>query len=120
MISLRKKSTSIVQQRLTTEKPNDFAGLTPAGRVLISNPSGNVTTSATDNTVFENLKGVRSDIQGQIDDIPVSLQNSSNSMEERIHDMANNISQYHNNVSSVLEEQKNALRLDEIPKWHIE
>ena len=111
-----KKSNNTVQQRLTTEKPNNFINLTPPGRVLISNPSGNIKTSDTDTSVLNHLKGVRSDIQQQIDNIPISLLESSNNIENQIRVMSEQVSQYHNLISSNLENQKNALQIDKIPE----
>jgi hypothetical protein len=109
-----KKSDNKVQEKLLTDKPNNFTGLTPPGRVLISNPSGNVRTSDTDASILDHIKGVHTDIQQQIDNIPISLLESSNIIENKISMMTDKISQYHNIISSNLENQKNALKMDEI------
>ena len=99
-----------------SDKPNNFTGLTPPGRVLISNPSGNIKTSEIDSSILDNIKGVHTDIQQQIDNIPISLLESSNIIENKISMMTDKISQYHNIISSNLENQKNALKMDEIPE----
>ena len=109
-----KKSDDRVKNKVANDKPNNFTGLFPVDSVLVSNPSGNISTSSINKTVLEKLKGVRSNIQTQIDNIPSSLIISSNEIEQQINVMKNNLLNYQKSVEKLLHTKQNAFSIDEL------